>query len=295
MRILVVGKDGQVARSLGERAEAHEAIGLTLVGRPELDLEIPGSAGAVIERGAPDVVINAAAYTAVDDAEDEPEHAFRINAEAAGEIATAAARVGAAMIQLSTDYVFDGRAAGAYDENARPNPLGVYGRSKLLGEEQVREACPRHAIVRTAWVYSPFGRNFVKTMVAAAEKRDVLSVVDDQLGSPTSALDLADGLLALVECWRERPDEGVGEMFHLAGSGTASWCGFAAAIMDECRARGLASAKIEPITTEDWPTKAVRPRNSVLNSGKFERTFGYSMPPWRGSMAEVVARLAEQA
>jgi dTDP-4-dehydrorhamnose reductase len=295
MKVVVVGKKGQVARSLAERAAAHPSMDLTLIGRPELDLEIPGSAAAAIERATPDVVVNAAAYTVVDDAEDEPERALRINGEAAGEIATAAAAAGAAMIQLSTDYVFDGRVAGGYDETARPNPLGVYGRSKLQGEDRVRAACPRHAIVRTAWVFSPFGHNFVKTMMAAAHKRDVLTVVDDQVGSPTSALDLADGLLALIDRWAERPSEGVGETYHLAGSGSTSWCGFASAIMDECRARGRPWAQVEPIATEDWPTNAARPRNSVLDSTKFERTFDFAMRPWQDSMAEVVARVAEQA
>src|SRR4051812_19276650 len=198
MKILVTGTEGQLARSLVERALLRNDIELVALGRPELDLKAPGSAAAAIAEAAPDLVINAAAYTAVDGAEDEPERAFRINADAAGEVAAAAVRAGAAVIQLSTDYVFDGRGEDAYREDASVNPLGVYGRSKLAGEEQVRSANPRHAIVRTAWVYSPFSRNFVKSIMAAAGTRDRLTVVDDQRGSPTSALDLADGLLAMI-------------------------------------------------------------------------------------------------
>ena len=287
MRIVVTGTEGQLTRSLVERASLHPGIELLALGRPQLDLEIPGSVAKAIADAAPDVVINAAAYTAVDQAEDEPERAFRINADAAGEIADAAAQAGAAVIQLSTDYVFDGQGSGAYREDAAVNPLGVYGRSKLAGVEQVRAANPRHAIVRTAWVYSPFGRNFVKSIMVAAGVRDRLTVVDDQRGSPTSALDLADGLLAMIHV-----GGGWGETYHLAGSGETSWCGFAREIMDQCAANGLPHVPVDPIHTEDWPTRAVRPRNSVLDSARFSRAFGFAMPDWRESTGRVVERLA---
>src|SRR5436305_1347286 len=238
MKILVTGAQGQLARSLVERAASqHELIA---VGRPELDLEEPGSAARLIEAVAPDLVINAAAYTAVDQAEDEPDRAFRINADAAGEVAEAAAKVGAAVIQVSTDYVFDGRARQPYGESAATHPLSVYGRSKLAGEEQVRAANPRHVIVRTAWVYSPFGRNFVKSIMAAAEARDSLTVVDDQIGSPSSAFDIADGLLQVATA----RESGLGETYHLAAAGSTSWCGFARAIMDECAKHGLPAADV---------------------------------------------------
>jgi dTDP-4-dehydrorhamnose reductase len=176
---------------------------------------------------------------------------------------------------------------GAYREDAAVNPLGVYGRSKLAGEDQVRAANPRHAIVRTAWVYSPFGRNFVKSIMAAAGVRDRLTVVDDQRGSPSSALDLADGLLAMIAA-----GGGWGETYHLAGSGEASWCEFAREIMDQCAANGLPHVPVDPIRTEDWPTRAVRPRNSVLDSTRFHQTFGFAMPNWRESTRMVVERLA---
>jgi dTDP-4-dehydrorhamnose reductase len=291
MKVLVTGRHGQLARSLIEQAGRRRSIELVSVGRPELDLERKGSAADVIEGLRPDVVVNAAAYTAVDHAEDEPELAMRINADAAGEVADATARIGASVIQISTDYVFDGRAAGAYAEDARTSPLGVYGHSKLAGEQQVRAANSRYAIIRTAWVYSPFGRNFVKTMMAAARTRAVLTVVDDQIGNPTSALDLADGLLAVVDRWREEPDVGLGQTYHMAGTGSTSWCGFARAIMAKCERLDLATAKIEAITTVDWPTKAARPLNSRLSSDKFACEFGFVMPPWEESLTEVIKRL----
>jgi dTDP-4-dehydrorhamnose reductase len=277
---------------LVERAAGFDQIELIAAGRPELDLEIPGSAGKVIGAAAPDVVINAAAYTAVDQAEQERERAFRINRDGAGEVAAAAAQSGAAIIQISTDYVFDGRADHPYREEDPTGPLGVYGQSKLAGEEAVRTANPRRVIVRTAWVYSPFGRNFVKTIMAAAESRYTLTVVDDQCGNPSSTLDLADGLLTMIEVWRRAPGVGEGETYHLAGSGSTSWCGFAQAIMDECRARGLPFAEVRPISTADWPTAAPRPTNSILSSEKFARDFGYAMPAWRESLRHVMDRLA---
>ena len=295
MKLLVTGAQGQLARSLVERAALRSGIQLMVAGRPGLDLARRGSATSAIEAIRPDVVINAAAYTAVDRAEDEPKLAFRINAEGAGEVAAAAARCGARVIQVSTDYVFDGRGDGPYREDSQTNPLGVYGASKLAGEDCVRAANPRHAIVRTAWVYSPFARNFVRTVIEAARLRDVLTVVDDQVGSPTSALDLADGLLRMAGTWRDSPQLGLGETYHLAGSGSTSWFGLAELVMSECRKHGVASAGVVPIRTADWPTRAARPANSVLDSRKFEATFEFAMPDWRLSMSAVVGRLAREA
>jgi dTDP-4-dehydrorhamnose reductase len=295
MKVLVTGARGQLARSLVERAALRSGMRLVALGRPGLELAQEGSATSAIEAFGPDIVINAAAYTAVDRAEDEPELAFRINAEAAGEVAAAAAGVGARMVQVSTDYVFDGRNEDPYREGDRVHPLGVYGASKLAGEERVRGANPRHTIVRTAWVYSPFGRNFVRTIIEAALVRDLLTVVDDQLGSPTSALDLADGLLAMIDRWKDSPEVGTGETYHLAGRGVASWFALADYIMHECRARGLAAAEVRPIGTADWPTRAVRPPNSVLDSGKFASDFAFVMPDWRSSASSVVARIGSEA
>ena len=291
MKVLVTGREGQLARSLIETA--HRDIELIAIGHREVDLAASGSVARAIAAVAPDVVVNAAAYTAVDQAEDEPELAFRINAEAAEEASAAAREVGARIIQISTDYVFDGEGEGAYREETATNPLNVYGRSKLAGEERVRLANPQHLILRTAWLYSPFGRNFVKSIMAAARERDVLTVVDDQVGSPTSALDLAGGIVAVLGHWREGIGTGLGETYHLAGFGSTSWYGLAEHILAELRELGLPTPEVRPIHTEDWPTKAARPRNSVLDSGKFVRDFGYSMPDWRQSVSNVVRRLAQ--
>lgn len=291
MRVLVTGEQGQLARSLAARGAGIEGLELRTIGRPLLDLERPETIEPAIRAAAPDVVVNAAAYTAVDDAEGEPERAFRINGAAAGEVAEAARRCGARVIQISTDYVFDGTGEGPYAETAPTRPLGVYGRSKLEGEERVAEANPDHVILRTAWVYSSYGRNFVKTLLGAAANRNELRVVADQRGNPTAAGDIADGILALVECWRERPELGLGGTYHLAGTGEASWFEFATAIFQESARHGLPTASVKPIRTADWPTRAARPANSVLDSRRFAADFGYRAPLWRRSMAAVIAEL----
>jgi len=294
MKILVTGREGQLVRSLLERGQSSPGLSLIALGRPELDLEDPASIGTAIARHSPDVVINAAAYTAVDRAEDEPEQAFRINGAAAGEVAAAARQAGARVIQISTDYVFDGRLDAPYAEDAPATPLGVYGQSKLQGEEMVRRENPGHAIVRTSWVYSPFGHNFLKTMMTLARARDTVSVVDDQFGSPSSALDLADGLLAMAAHWRQNPEAGLGETYHLAGTGRTSWFDFARHIFVECERLGRSFATVQPIPTEQWPTKAVRPKNSALDCSKFERDFGFRAPHWADAAARVVQSVAER-
>jgi dTDP-4-dehydrorhamnose reductase len=291
VKVLVTGRNGQLVQSLLERAAGTD-FELIALGRPELDLEQPGSAADAVRRLAPDVVISAAAYTAVDQAEDDPERAHRVNGVAPGELAEAAREVGARIIHISTDYVFDGRSPEPYQPGDRTNPLGVYGRSKLEGEERVRAATPDHLIVRTAWVYSPFGKNFLKTMMTVAQSRDVLTVVGDQRGNPTSALDIADGLLAVLARWAKGGAAGLGETHHLAGTGAASWAEFAQTIFAECARLGLPHASVTPIRTEDWPTRAVRPVCSMLDTSGFLRTFGFSMPEWQRSTADVVARLA---
>lgn len=288
MRLLVTGKDGQLARGLAESVASRPDVAFVAASRPELDLEVPGSAWEFISRLAPDVVINAAAYTDVDGAEEQPLRALRINAEAAGEVAAAAAAVGAPIIHISTDYVFDGSATRPYAEEAPTGPINAYGRSKFAGEEAVRSANSAHLILPTAWVYSPFGRNFVKTMFQAAEDREEIRVITDNRGSPTSALDLADALLKVVREWSGN-QSGV---YHLAGSGDASWFELADAVM-KCRARlELRTARLVPIGTSEWPMRAVRPSFSELSDVKFTRDFGFALPHWQASVARVVARLA---
>jgi dTDP-4-dehydrorhamnose reductase len=293
MRVLVTGREGQVVRALLERGAGVPGLELIAAGRPELDLAEPGSAAAAVRRIAPDVVVSAAAYTAVDQAEDEPDLANRINGEAPGELAAAACELGAPIIHLSTDYVFDGRNTESYVETDPVGPIGAYGRSKLLGEERVRAANPDHLILRTAWVYSPWGKNFIKTMMTLARTREELNVVGDQQGNPTSALDIADGLLAVLASWQGGERAGMGEIFHFAGCGDTNWCELAQATFDECRRLGLPAAAAHPIRTADYPTKAVRPANSRLETAKFERTYGYRAADWRSALRVVVERLAE--
>lgn len=294
MKILVTGTEGQLARSLRDAAGSHPALDLHFLGRPELDLAQPGAFAARIAELRPALVVNAAAYTAVDDAERETDLAMRINGAAPGEGAEAAAAIGARFIHLSTDYVYGGEGSVPLTEDEPVAPRNAYGRGKLVGEEAVRAANPEHLILRTAWVVSPYGRNFVRTMINAARTRDVLTVVDDQRGSPTSAADLAAVVLMVADEWRRASSAGLGETMHAAGAGQTSWCGLAAHIMGECRTLGLPAAEVRPIFTKDWPTPAERPRWSVLDSGRLERTFGFAMPDWRHSVSAIVRTLAER-
>jgi dTDP-4-dehydrorhamnose reductase len=293
MKILVTGAHGQLARSLVERASGLAGIELIAVGRPTFDLAIPGSAEQLVRKESPDLVINTAADTDVDGAEEHQQLAMRLNAEGAGDVAAAAAAAGAPIIQLSTDYVFDGKSSKPYLEDAPTGPLNAYGRTKLAGEEAVRGANPDHLIIRTSWVYSPFGHNFVKTMFEAAGERDELRVVADQRGSPTSALDLAGALLELAQHWRRdgRPTS-LGQTYHLAGSGEASWHELAEEVVGQRKKLGLRAARVVPIPWKDWPMRAVRPNYSMLDSDKFARDWGIRLPDWRQSVAEVVKRLA---
>jgi dTDP-4-dehydrorhamnose reductase len=292
MKILVTGAHGQLARSLAERAPRFPGIKLTAIGRPRLDLAVPGSAAEIILEQRPDLVINTAADTDVDGAEEHQQLAMRLNAEGAGEVAEAAAAIAAPVIQLSTDYVFGGIGSHPYAEDDATSPLNAYGRTKLAGEEAARAANPDHLILRTAWVYSPFGRNFVRTMFEAAGERDELRVVADQRGSPTSALDLADALLGVAQNWKRSGTTGRELTYHLAGSGDASWHELAAEVMEQRRKLGLRVANLVPISASEWPMRAIRPQYSVLNSSKFVRDFGIQLPDWRQSVSEVVKRLA---
>ncbi len=294
MRIIVIGKDGQVARSLAERARAHGAQAV-LVGRPKLDLADPsGIEDALVETGG-DVIVNAAAYTAVDQAESARELAEAINGIGAGVVAGTAAAMNVPLIHISTDYVFDGTADHPYREDDPVAPLGVYGASKLLGEEAVAAEAENYAILRTAWVYSPFGKNFVKTMLRLAGDRDEVGVVADQHGSPTSALDIADGIVAVCRNLLERPqDKNLRGVFHMAGSGFASWAEFATEIFTLSAHLGGPSAKVRPIATSDYPTPAKRPANSRLDCTKLREVHGVVLPPWRSSLEPCVKRLIEE-
>ena len=294
MRIVVTGRSGQLARVLAAQARGCPDIEIVPVGRPQLDLEAAGSAECAIAAACPDVVVNCAAYTAVDRAEAEPERAFRINADGAGEVARAAREAGAPIIQISTDYVFDGAASRPYGEQAPTEPLNVYGRSKLAGEDSVRAANPNHLIARTAWLYSPLGSNFVRTLMHRAAEGEAIDVVADQFGSPTSALDLSDALLAIVARWRTAPDAGIGEVLHLVGQGEASWFDLAVAVMDEAQAIGRPSVPVRPAAAVSRPAGAARPTRSTLDGSRFARVFDFRMPAWRDSLRPVVRFLATE-
>lgn len=293
MRILVTGRHGQVVQSLVERG-ALAGVEIVPAGRPAFDLHDAGSIRNTILSARADVVVSAAAYTAVDQAEDEPDEAFAINARGAGLVAAAASEAGAPVIHLSTDYVFSGDKSGPHAEADPPDPRSVYGRSKLAGEQAVAVANPRHVILRTAWVHSPFGRNFVRTMLTLAAQRDTIRVVADQWGNPTSALDIADAVLRIAATL---PGASGGDrygVFHLAGSGDANWSGFARHVLAESGRLGGPSARVEDIGTADYLTRAYRPRNSRLSCAKIQDAYAITMPDWRTSCTNVVTRLVAQ-
>ena len=287
MTILVTGRHGQLAHSLAERG----GDSVLLMGRPELDLAKAGSARAAVLAAHPTLVVNAAAFTAVDLAETEEVAAHRINADAAGEVAAAAHDLGVPVIQVSTDYVFDGTLSAPYSETAATNPVNAYGRTKLAGELAVRLANPDHVIIRSSWVVSPFGKNFYRTMAELGQKRRTLSVVADQYGNPTSALDLADAILKVARSLETGDPTGLGQTYHISGTGVATWFDLAVAVQEELTRLGCCAAKVSPITTCDWPTPAARPTHSALDTSKFAADFGYAMPDWRSSLSLVIERL----
>jgi dTDP-4-dehydrorhamnose reductase len=291
MLIAVTGRSGQVAQSLLER-RATSKVDVRAVARPQIDLSRPAETEQALFDLRPDAIVNAAAYTAVDRAEIEPDLAYRINALGAEAAARAAARLKIPIIQLSTDYVFDGSGERAYRENDRPNPLGVYGDSKLRGERAVAAATSNHVILRTAWIYSPFGRNFLRTMLGLAGTQQSVSVVRDQLGTPTHALDLADGIIAVVRNLLDRP--AATEMrgvFHMTAGGESNWAEFAAAIFAASALAGGPSARVIPVSTSAFPTAARRPANSRLDNSRLADIHGVRLPDWKQSLQACVERV----
>jgi len=291
MRVLVTGREGQVARSLKERGleAGHEVVTL---GRPILDLAgSPQSIVAAILAERPEAIISAAAYTAVDLAESEPELAFAINAKGPAAIAQAARALSVPLIHLSTDYVFDGSKPSPYTEEDSTGPTSVYGCTKLDGEKAVISEHRNSIVLRTSWVYSPFGTNFVKTMLRLGAEHEQVRVVADQYGTPTSAFDIADAILSIVSELQLDSDRSRRGIFHLAGSGEASWAEFAKEIFATSAEMGGPSAKVKAITTKEYPTLAKRPANSRLDSGRLERIHGVKLPGWRDSLRDVMRRL----
>lgn len=291
MRIYVIGGEGQVARSLREAAAADKETEFGFGRRPDVDLLNAVSIERAIAAFRPDVVVNPAAYTAVDKAESEPDLAFALNRYGAGLVAAAAADQGIPVIHLSTDYVFDGTKTGAYLESDPVNPQSVYGRSKLAGELAVAAANPRHVILRTSWVYAPFGSNFVRTILRLASERDRLRVVNDQVGCPTYAPDIADAIRAIAGRVAGGWQPHYAGVTHLAGPDPMTWYAFAKQVTDLAASRGRRSVLLDPISTSDYPTAAVRPANSQLSSAKLAAVFDVGLPPLKQSLTDCLDRL----
>ncbi len=289
MRIAVTGATGQVATSLVERA--GPGVEIVALGRPAFDLTDRAAVLAGLEAARPDVIVNAAAYIAVDKAEAEEALALRVNGDGAGHVAEAAERLGVPLLHLSTDYVFDGALDRPYREDDPTGPTGSYGRSKLAGEKEVARRCENSVILRTAWVYSPFGANFVRTMLRLGETREEVGVVADQRGNPTSALDIADGLITIAARVKADSSPRLRGIFHMTGSGEASWADFAETVFREAEARGRRPTRVKRIATADYPTPARRPANSRLDNEKLARVYGFGLPDWRPSVAATCARL----
>ncbi len=292
-RALVTGGSGQVGKAVMAAAARH-GFTVTVPARTDLDLARPETIAATLARDAWDVVINCAAYTAVDKAESEPELADAINHIGPGLLATETARRGIPLIHVSTDYVFDGSKRTPYVEDDSVGPVSVYGASKLAGEVAVRAANPAHAIIRTAWVLSAGGANFINTMLRLAESRDALGVVSDQHGCPTSADDIAEALLT-VAARMTGPDAPTGT-WHFVNGGDASWHDLAALIFARSQAAGLKAPALGAITTADYPTPARRPSNSRLDTTKFTRDFGLTPRSWQDAVNAILdTRLAGAA
>jgi dTDP-4-dehydrorhamnose reductase len=296
LRLFVIGTEGQIARSLRELAVNTPGVAIACAGRPNLDLLRPASIERALFEFGPDMVVNPAAYTAVDLAETEPETAFAVNRDGAGNVAAAAARIGAPIIHLSTDYVFDGKKKGRYVETDPVAPLGVYGRSKLAGEEAVASANERHIVLRTSWLYSPFGNNFVRTMLRLSRQRSKLAVVDDQIGCPTFAPDVALAILevaskALSNTWNKE----LAGITHICGPDEVSWHEFARKIMQITRSKFGRGADVEAIKSVAYPTAAVRPANSRLCCDRLASIFDVRMPPLESSLEKCVERCFSDA
>jgi dTDP-4-dehydrorhamnose reductase len=288
VNILILGKDGQVGRALQRRLP--EAIAL---GRAEADLEHPLSLGPIIERHRPEVIVNAAAYTAVDTAEDDRARAWTINAEALEAIGLAAKRAGAFVVHYSTDYVYRGLGEGFQSEAEPTSPLSVYGASKLAGEVLLRDSGAGHIILRTSWVYAPSGKNFPLTILRLAKERESLTVVADQVGAPTPA-DLIAGVTAHII----GEAKGHSGIYNLAPAGETSWHGLAQFLVAEALAAGaklkLTPEAITPISTGQYPAEAARPANSRLDTAKLRQTFGLALPPWQDGIRQLITSLKQE-
>ena len=290
MTVLVTGGGGQVALAL-EAAASEAAAGdppVRRIGRPEFDFDRPETIAASVAAHRPALVVNAAAYTAVDQAETDRDAARRANTDGPRLLAEICARARVPLIHISTDYVFDGSKGAPYVETDPTAPLGVYGATKLAGEQAALAVNARTAVLRTSWVISHTGKNFVRTMIGAARKTDSLRVVADQRGCPTSAADLATAILQVARRMLDGWDDRYGGVFHAAGSGETTWHGLAEAVFEDADRHGLRRPTVTPITTADWPTPVRRPADSRLDCNKLAQTFDARLPHWRGSVARIV-------
>jgi dTDP-4-dehydrorhamnose reductase len=294
LTVLQFGETGQVARELA-RQDWGADCRVEVFGRAAADFTNPQSAAEIVDQATDaGMVINAAAYTAVDKAESDKPAAMTVNADAVGALARACAARSIPLIHLSTDYIFDGRSSSPYRESAPPNPINVYGLSKLAGEDQIREGLAHHVILRTSWVYSPYGANFLKTMLRLGIARDELRVVNDQVGTPTAAADIAGAIHAIVRRLQTAPSAHLFGTFHYTAMGRASWFDFAAAIMAEGRKFYPVKARLEPIPASQYPTPAARPANSQLDCSKIETVYDIMRQPWENGMRDAIARLAQE-
>ncbi len=291
MNTLVIGNKGQLARSLIE-AKKPKGMELIAVGRPACDITLPETVARAFNLINPDLVINTAAYTSVDRAESEPQLALAVNAKGASTVARACSSRAIPLIHISTDYVFDGSKGAPYVEDDLVAPLGVYGRTKLEGEQAVTEICARHVVLRTAWIVSPFGRNFIKTILRIAENQPEIGVIADQFGNPTYAPHLATAILKICSSILGGHKAALAwGTYHAAGTGEATWCDLAQAVFVQSKRLGGRFAVARPIATEDYPTPARRPANSRLNCAKLARTYGITLPHWRDGVSECVSQL----
>ena len=292
MKVLVTGANGQLGCCVQDVfcSSSHSVIALS---RESLDISSEESVAAAFEKHKPDVVLNTAAFTAVDKAESDPDHAAQVNAVAPGILAKAAKCAGAKLIHISTDYVFDGESSTPYRELDPANPQGVYGRSKLEGELAVQRYCDAFVILRTAWVFSEYGNNFLKTMVRVGAQRNELSVVEDQIGCPTYAVDIAKACLAIIDTFSS--GKGKYGIYHYVGDEAVSWFGFASAIFSEAKQQGVLSElpNVKAIASVDYPTPAKRPAYSVMDTTNIAKDFGIAPSNWRKGVERVVGMLAQ--
>jgi dTDP-4-dehydrorhamnose reductase len=287
MKILITGQHGQVSRELQRHLQGLGE--LIVLGRDQLDLANPDQIRQQVRAHRPDLIINAAAHTAVDQAESEPEVAFAINATAPGVLAEEAKALGIPLIHYSTDYVFDGSKPAPYTEADTPNPLGVYGQSKLAGEQAIAAVGGEHLILRTSWVYSSHGKNFLLTMQRLLQEKPQMRIVADQIGAPTWAGSIASSTRTLIERW-QAGEPGEWGVYHLTAGGETSWFGFAQAIGEHLRQQGKACADLEPIPSSAYPTPAKRPLNSRLDCTRLQQQWHVSQPHWQDALRECLAQ-----